>query len=423
MSPASAAFALFVMALSLARIVLGIWLMAAPLPLRDGARLRVPCALLGLFITYLVLFVATLVPLAGRSGLGFSLAQLATFSLLLAACVGATLAVYDTSVWTALFCCSAGYTVQNLASGATEFIWTLSGGGSPGDASFYTPMRFAISFACMVVVYALTYLLVTRHLRHDGLERIEDRRMLLMFVLTILVIIGFDLLVKWLVEQGVAMGAMVLLRLFHGLACAFTLTMEFELLVRRRVEAERDTLTQVLAEHERQYEQARGSVAAINARVHDIRHSVARLADGEGLGREAIRELVREVNVYDSTVRTGNEALDTALTEQRLRFERAGVALPCVADGSALAFMAPADTYALFSTVLDAMLEAGPTSASLVVRRALGTTSVHLECTGATLTDTSLRTAREIVARYQGSLTTLERDGSFHVNALFAGRA
>ena len=419
MGPASLVFANLVMLLSMGRIILGIWLLTAPLPLRDGVRWRVPVAIVGLELAYAAVMLAILVPLGTFQGVGFSVAQLFIFSLLLIACVVATLFVYDTNVWTAIFCCSAGYTIQNLASGATELVWTLAGGGFPGGDGYYTPLRFCISFVCTAVVYVAAYLLITRYLRREGLERIEDRRMLLLVVMTIFVIIGFDVVIKWLVEQGIATGAMVLLRVFHGLACSFTLLTGFELLVRRRVEAERDTLTQVLAEHERQYEAARDNIDAINARVHDIRHAVGHLADDGGMDRAVIRDLIRTVDVYDSKVRTGNEALDTALTEQRLRFGRAGVSLACVADGAVLSFMAPADVYTFFSSVLEAVLEARPASASLVVRQALGATSVHVEGSETTFEGTLPQQARDVVTRYRGSLSAEGRDGSFHVNALF----
>ena len=243
--------------------------------------------------------------------------------------------------------------------------------------------------------------------------------MIAAMAVTILVIIGFDLVIKWLVEQSIAKGAMVLLRMFHGLACAFSLTMEFELLVRRRVESERDTLEQVLAEHERQYQQSRETVAAVNARMHDIRHGIARLADSGGVDRSVIREMVHEVSVYDLTVRTGNEALDTALTERRLRLGQAGITLTCVADGTALAFMAPADTYTLFGTLLDVVSSAGATSVSLVVREALGTVSVHVETNGAAPPNEEFAPARAIAHRYGATLSTLSQEGSFHINLLF----
>ncbi len=62
----------------------------------------------------------------------------------------------------------------------------------------------------------------------------------------------------------------------------------------------------------------------------------------------ALADVAREVDVYDAAVHTGNEALDTILTEKSLVCQREGITLTCVADGSALDFMAPADIYALF---------------------------------------------------------------------------
>lgn len=421
MDVAALAFSALLLALTLGRIALGIWLFTAPLPLRDGSRWRASAAIACLYVFYAALLVMTTTGAGARSGSAFLLAQFITFSLLLLAFVVAVLAVYDTNVWSALFCCSAGYTVQNLATGATELVCSLLKLSSHASGE-PVPARIAVAFACTCVAYGPAYVIITRRNMRTGLGRIDNRSMIGMMVVTILVIIGFDLVIKWLTETGIATSAMVLLRMFHGLACLFTLVMEFELLINSRLAAERNVMEQVLAERERQYEAARENIAAIDARVHDIRHAIGRMASADGLGAGELRELLREVAVYDSRVQTGNEALDTTLTEQRLRFERAGVGLSCIADGTALGFMAPADVYALFSTLLDAVLATGTTSASLVVRETLGSASIHVEHVGAAPSDKGLQPVRDIVARYQGTLTVMERGGASHTNALFPAR-
>lgn len=419
MGAAFAAQSLMIIGLALIRFILGILLFTAPLPRRERFALRATITLVLLFCTDTALTVFLLGSSVTRSGTLFSVAQFATFSLLLIAFVAATIAVYDTSVWTALFCCSAGYTVQNLASGATEFAWSLIGGGSLQSGAYLSIERYGIGFVCMAVVYGATYLLITRYLLREGLGRIEDRSMLIMMAITILVIIGFDLLIKGLVEQGLSMSAMVMLRIFHGLACIFTLTMEFQLLITRRAEAERDVAEQILAERERQYEAARGNVTAINARMHDIRHSIARLADHEGMDKEVLREMVHEVSVYDTQVLTGNEALDTVLSERRFILEREGIMLSCVAEGAAFSFMAPADIYTLFSALIDGAVAAGGPSISLVVREALGTASAHLECYGDVSHGPWTETARIVIKRYGGTFSAFASDGTFHINVLF----
>jgi sensor histidine kinase regulating citrate/malate metabolism len=91
--------------------------------------------------------------------------------------------------------------------------------------------------------------------------------------------------------------------------------------------------------------------------------------------------------VYDATVRTGNEALDTILTEKRLLCEGEGITLTCMADGHALDFLAPSELYALFGNALDNAIEAtrqvpeGGRSISLGVRRVGDMVSIHVENT------------------------------------------
>ena len=404
------------------RFIVGILLFASLLPHRDHFGLRAVAACVILFIVHVTLSAAFLSVEAAQTGPYFYSAQFFVFSLLLIAFVVGTIFVFDTSVWTALFCCSAGYTVQNLASGATELVWSIIGGGSVASGAYQSPERFIIGFVCAVIVYGVAFFLITRQLLRDGLQRIEDRSMLIMMAVTILVIIGFDLLIKGLTEQGLALVSVVLLRIFHGLACIFTIVMEFQLLITRRAETERDIMEQVLAEHERQYEAARESVAAVNARMHDIRHSVIRLANNEGVGRDALREMLQEIEVYDSTIKTGNEALDTVLSEKRLTLSRDGIALSCVADGTALAFMSPADIYALFSAMLDGAAAAGGNSISLVAREALGSASVHIECYGCSDKGAWNESASSIVKRYGGTFSAAEQGSTLHINALFPSR-
>jgi hypothetical protein len=69
----------------------------------------------------------------------------------------------------------------------------------------------------------------------------------------------------------------------------------------------------------------------------------------DGLGTVVVDPLIfddiaKEVRVYDSTVSTGNDALDVILSEKSLVCERRGITLSCMADGSAISFMQPTET-------------------------------------------------------------------------------
>ena len=115
--------------LSLAHVVLATLLFSAPVPLRGGWG-RVAVALGALAACHIGISALLLGQTYESSEALFTVSQFGTYSILLVACVAAFVFAYDTSVWTALFCCSAGYTVQNLSSGATELAWFLVKGSA-----------------------------------------------------------------------------------------------------------------------------------------------------------------------------------------------------------------------------------------------------------------------------------------------------
>ena len=57
--------------------------------------------------------------------------------------------------------------------------------------------------------------------------------------------------------------------------------------------------------------------------------------------------------IYDSTIKTGNEILDTILTEKKLLCEKNQIELTCVADGECLSFIDPIDLYAIITNALN----------------------------------------------------------------------
>ena len=71
-------------------------------------------------------------------------------------------------------------------------------------------------------------------------------------------------------------------------------------------------------------------------------------ADAEELG-----DIEEQIAIYDSTVKTGNDALDVILTEKSLTCGRNGIVIDIIADGEKLDFMAKEDIYSLFGNIMD----------------------------------------------------------------------
>ena len=319
-------------------------------------------------------------------GLGYALVpMLVACSLFLLVTIPSLLACFEISPWAAIFCATAGYSLQNLASGLGETAGLLLiaadvPGIVPGENAWLTTISCATT-------YAVAYLLFIGRIDSKGLEGQRNPAMLAMIVVVMFGIIGFDLILKYVVTVSLLLPIVLCLRLFHVLICVFVIIAEVELVVVRQLSSEKAATERLLAEQERQYQLSRENIEAINIKCHDLRHQIRSLATGDKAVDKAVLENVaQEIDVYDSKVRTGNDALDTILSEKSLLCESRKITLTCVADGAALDFMAPADLYALFGNALDNAIEAVEhmddrtrRSISLIVRRRAGVVTVHVE--------------------------------------------
>ncbi len=363
------------------------------------------------------------------------------FSVLLGVAVGAILFMCDVSTWTALFCATAGYTLQNLSSGLSILVNTVAtgrvGGSLPDAASI------AVSIVISVAVYLAGYWLFVQRVDRAGLFAVENKMMAVMFAVVVCIIIGFDIVVKGTAFDHISWIRMVLLRLIHASICIFVLFSEYSMLYSTRMRDEKDEAEQLLAEREKQYRMSRENIDAINIKCHDIRHQIHLLSrDGKTIDSQVLDDIAREVNVYDSSVETGNEALDTILTEKGMLCQREGITLACIADGAALDFVSPTDLYALFGNIVENAIEAvrqvdDPERRiiTLSVQRNGAMVTVNVENYYAvepvfkdglpqtTKSDTNrhgfgMRSVQTIVRRYDGVLHTGAQDGVFYVNAL-----
>lgn len=421
----------------MAQLLIPIVLLTYRLPRRPRFAVR------GVLIVVALLALAV-APLATGLVTGLDTIQtFVVFSALLAVFVGAILFVFDVRPWTALFCATAGYTLQNIASGTSLLLQMLITGHA--SASLTEPLGALVSIGVPLLVYGVGYLAFVRRVNVKGLLDVENHLMLLMFAIVVIAVIGLDILIKGLVFYGVPFRFLVLLRIVHPMVCVFVLFSEYELLYAKHADEERAETERLLAERERQYRLSRENIEAINIKCHDIRHQIRHLADnGSVVDGAVLADIAREVNVYDSVVETGNEALDTILTEKSLACSSENIVFTVMAEGSALGFMAPADIYALFGNALDNAIEAVRSvedperrAITLSVQRRQRMVAINVEnyCVGdrsfvdglprTTKSDElnhgfGVRSMRSIATRYGGSLHAGVEGGVFYLNVLLA---
>ena len=97
----------------------------------------------------------------------------------------------------------------------------------------------------------------------------------------------------------------------------------------------------------------------INVKCHDMRHQIDLLEKrGKGMDSQELDKMRELLNIYDSSVQTGNETLDILLTERSLYCEKYGIRLSCIVDGSKLDFMSVSDICSLFGNALENAIRA-----------------------------------------------------------------
>ncbi len=337
----------------LIQLAVPIYLLVHHLPRRDNVGVRA-------LVVVVVLLAIAVLPIATGvvTGLGQT-ESFVVFSGLLGISVLAIVFIFDVGVWPALFCASAGYTIQNLASGTLLLAQILLAHRNSPTSDSMGPLGSVISIAVPLLVYLVCYLVFVRKIDRNNLSMVENRLMLLMFAAVVFMIIGFDIVIKGCVWDQISHLHLILLRLVHVAMCAFILFTEYEILYAQRAQEQKQLTERLLAEREKQFRLSRQNIDAINVKCHDIRHQIRHFADNSTqVNESALADIANEVRVYDSVVETGNEALDTILTEKSLACSNEGITLSCIADGSALDFMAVADIYALFGNALDNAMEA-----------------------------------------------------------------
>lgn len=108
------------------------------------------------------------------------------------------------------------------------------------------------------------------------------------------------------------------------------------------------------------YEMSKESIAVVNQHYHDMKHQMLILStmSDEDKRKAKLFDMESRIASYDAVVRTGNDYLDTVLTEKKLICQNNHIAMSCIADGKQLTFMDELDLYTLFGNALDNAIEA-----------------------------------------------------------------
>lgn len=124
------------------------------------------------------------------------------------------------------------------------------------------------------------------------------------------------------------------------------------------LENEKQIIAQLARDRQSQYEFSKENIEMINRKCHDLKHQLKALEHLSDAERAAqLREARRAIDFYDAVVRTGNEALDTLLTEKSVYCANRAIRLSCTVSSSRLDRIDLVDLYTLLGNAIDNAIE------------------------------------------------------------------
>ncbi len=393
----------------------------------------------------------------------------AMFIILFAFTVPMLMICYAESFSTIVFCAIAGYTVQHIAYETFDLIVVLTGlnGGASfgnyGDGDVITDPRMGgmsgfiftsglLVIALWVLVYVWVYWTAFMYAsrKTDKGRSLELRHASLLVVVAMIVLVDVvsSSFVTYYSAGNFDTGYVVALYLYNIFCCVLAMYIQFAVALRRKLERDYDALSRLWEQKREQYEITKENIELVNLKCHDLRHQIRSLAGRSSLDENTLGEMERAIDIYDSVVKTGNDALDVILTEKSLMCSRRNIRLSCMAEGGSMSFMSDADLYALFGNLTDNAIEAvkdlpdGKRTISLSVKEVRGFLSVNIHNlyegklefeNGLPVTTKGdranhgygMKSVRMICRKYNGEMTIKADGGAFNLNMIFPvpGRA
>ena len=354
--------------------------------------------------------------------------------------------------WGNIFSCSmAAYTMQHMSYQLYDLVIVICGlnGVAPldtyGNGLFFAgqnALTAVIGLFVYGLVYWLMYLLFASRLRKWDIMKLKTPSVMALAAVIVFIDIVFSAVVSYSSGDGFNRTHLIMLYVYNIVCCLLCFYVLFEMPLRKKLESEYETVNRLREKERQQYEMSKENINLINLKCHDLRHQIHQIGTRAAISGETMDEIEKIVSIYDSGVKTENNALDVILTEKSLLCNSAGISFSCIVDGKSLGFMEETDLYSLFGNIVDNAIEAVSDPGveekliSLTVKRSDGLVSVNVHnyyCgkldfeNGLPLTTKKnksyhgygMKSIKRVVEKYGGELSVSGKGGIFNLNIVF----
>ncbi|MDD4850495.1 MAG: ATP-binding protein, partial [Gemmiger sp.] len=221
----------------------------------------------------------------------------------------------------------------------------------------------ALLVAVFAVVCMQGYYVVAKRGVRGGRYNIGPRQLSSAIVLTTLFFVLFDIIVH--IVDFKQSGFLPALLLTAQINCITIMYMQIDIFRKAALQKELDTMNFLYSRQQEQYALAKQNIKIINHKCHQLKMQIATLRGktNDDALKQSLQQAEESIRIYDSITKTGNNVLDTLLTEKSLLCGAREIKINCVADGAQLNFMPATDLYALFAEAIENAIDAVSTIA------------------------------------------------------------
>jgi hypothetical protein len=273
---------------------------------------------------------------------------------------------FEENFMCALYCSIAGYCIQHIWGKTLDYaVYRL--------LDYYLPsmsyLQYPIGVASLIGVCFLFYYWILRKMNPTNGNYAENNtaQIIVSFMVVGVNIIFNTYAFTSLIEidranpQNVLnlSGQITTLYVFVSFMSAFAAFLSLFILISlylsKQIKNEKEELNKMLSQQKEQFEAQKENIALVNIKCHDLKHQLSAM-EGK-LSEEQIKETVHSINLFDSTYRTGNEAIDIVLASKHIALEKKRIQLTCSLDGALISYIPSYELYSIFGNAIDNAIE------------------------------------------------------------------
>lgn len=325
-----------------------------------------------IFSSVICLLIAFIFPLISYNAFYSSM----MFLVLMSITIIGLMFCYNEPFLNIVYCAVAAYTVRHLAfQFYSLYITLITGSGGvanniygSNETIFSFDLNFILSIMgylfCYFIVYTLYYTFFASKIGVDGDFEMQKPNLMIWVIIILFVDIVLNAIVVYNSNETNYLNGKVLYinvistYLYNILCCFFMLFIQYVMIDVRKLKKEISIINHMWEQEREQYEISKENIDLINRKCHDLKYQIRKIVGNGEINEKQKKEIEDMISIYESMLKTGNEALDVIFAEKSLVCRKNDIKLNCMIDGAKLSFMENTDIYALFGNLMDNAIEA-----------------------------------------------------------------